>query len=289
LATVPVVAKASESDDAFAHAFKHALDQSDYAVGQCCQVVTFGGENTELLSALIESTEVVSVYGSDQTVAAVRALLPPSVRLIAHGHGLGAIYIPKAALSNQDAITETIRNIALDVAAYDQRGCLSPHAVLVEPGGAIDALRFAERLAFEGLEALERTLPRGRLPLEASAAQLQWRAVAAVRGHLFQTDRFAASFEASAELRPSPGYRNIGVYECLGVSELNERLRPFALHLKALAIAGDSDARRQTANTLKPPLVPRVCQVGQMQIPPFDALADGLDPLSGLVRWIEIT
>lgn len=285
---VPVVAKASEADDVFPRFFKAALDHVDSVLGACCEVVTFSGGRAELLDALVGPAEVVAVYGSNQTVASVKSRLPGHVRFVAHGHGLGAIYVSSAALSREGDIHQTIQRVALDVAAYDQRGCLSPHFILVQPGSAIEGEGFARRLADEGLEGLQKRLPRGVLPIEAAAEQLQWRGVAAARGRLFQGEACAVSYEAEKGLRPSPGFRNISVYDCENLDALGERLQVFGVQLKALGIAGDRVERSLAARAMRPPLAPHITEVGVMQTPYFDVLADGEDPSYGLVRWIEV-
>jgi hypothetical protein len=69
---------------------------------------------------------------------------------------------------------------------------------------------------------------------------------------------------------------------------LCERLAPLGAHLKALGVAGPIDARRGLAAMLPAPLAPLVSNVGAMQTPPVDALSDGIDPFSGLLRWIDV-
>src|SRR5205085_413463 len=54
------------------------------------------------------------------------------------------------------------RRAALDVAMYDQQGCLSPHLFYVETGGAVSARNFAGLLANE-LETLSIKIPRGKI------------------------------------------------------------------------------------------------------------------------------
>ena len=58
-----------------------------------------------------------------------------------------------------------VKRAAADVTAWNQCGCLSPHVIYVEEGGAVNGETFADLLARE-LEALEATHPRG--PLSAS-------------------------------------------------------------------------------------------------------------------------
>ncbi len=55
-----------------------------------------------------------------------------------------------------------------DIVAWNQLGCLSPHVIYVEHGGALGAEQFAEMLAQE-LAKREESEPRGELPTESAA------------------------------------------------------------------------------------------------------------------------
>jgi hypothetical protein len=288
LAGTPVVLKASSHDDAFPRWLERALLQTNAAVGQAVGVVTFAGGDEALEDALFAGADVVSVYGSDATVQSIRARLPATTRLVAHGHGLGVAYVPAAALGSEAEARAVAEAVALDVAAFDQRGCLSPHGIFVERGGAIDGLGLSRLLAGGPLDALERSLPRGPLPVDAGAAQVQWRGVAAARGVLFERDGYAVSHEGDAALRVSPGWRNVGVYGLAGFAAFVERLRPLGVHLKAVGVAGDAEARRALARALPPPLAPRVSQVGTMQTPPLGSLSDGEPPWVGVTRFVQV-
>ncbi len=288
LAGAPVLAKASSADDVLPRYLKTALDQTDPLVGACYEVLTAGRQDTGVHAALFESAEVVSLYGADATVSEVRRQLPPTARLIAHGHGLGAVVLPASTMSQPERAVTVAERVALDVAAYDQRGCLSPHVVLVQKGAGVDARALARLLAERGLAPLQKSLPRGSLPEDAAAEQMQWRGVAVARGELHEGEAFSTSYEGDLPLRPSPGYRNVGVYDCQNLSSAAQALQPFGVHLKALGVAGGIEVQREMARALLPPLAPCVGDVGCMQTPPLDALADGRQPLAGLLRWIEV-
>jgi hypothetical protein len=110
----------------------------------------------------------VHAYGRDETIAAIRARLPPDVRLRAHGAGFGVAVIAG------DALDDTAARLADDVVAFDQKGCLSPRVAFVVGGedgrpAARRAQVFAERLA-RALDALGVSVPRGRLEAEERAA-----------------------------------------------------------------------------------------------------------------------
>jgi hypothetical protein len=138
------------------------------------------------------------------------------------------------------------------------------------------------------LQPLASTLPRGSIPKTGAVDQMQWRAVARIRGRLYEEKTFAVSYEGGEPLRPSPGFRNVSVYDYHDPDSLSERLSAFAVHLKALGVAGTTSDRARVARALKPPLAPRISDVGTMQTPPFDAMADGQSDLGQLVRWIVI-
>jgi hypothetical protein len=271
-----VLAKASSADDVLPRQLKLALDSVDPVVGRACEVVTFGREADDLHAALLRGVDVLSAYGSDHTIAALAARVPPACRVIAHGHGLGVTFIAREALASEHAVRMIAGRAAIDIAAYDQRGCLSPHAVFVQAGGAADARRFA-RVLGEALQGIEREWPRGELSAAAMAGQLQWRGVAAAIGVLHKGDTWAVSYEERGPLRVSPGYRNVTVYDCDSGAALAARLARLGARLKALGVAGAA-ARGELAE-----YAPYVCAVGAMQTPPLDAPLDGLHALAGYI------
>ena len=280
----PVLAKASRSDDALARLLEAALAESDPELAPAYRVVTFDGEDEALSTALFEQADAVSVYGSDGTVNAVRAQLGATVSFVGHGHGLGAAFVARPALSSRDAARTAARALALDVAAYDQRGCLSPHVAWVEGGGEVSPEGFAE-LVHEELALLRTTLPRGPLPPALAGAQLGWRGVGAIRGRLFEGDGFAVSYEERGPLRVSPGHRNLQVLAISGLDALAGKLAPLGVHLKCLGVAGVAPSA--VLARLPARVAPRICPLGTMQRPPIDALHDGVAAWEGLLRWAD--
>lgn len=281
----PVLAKASSEDDALARLLATALERSDAELARAYGVVTFGSDHEQLSAALFEQADAVSVYGSDATLNAVRAQVGATVSFIGHGHGLGAAIVARNALELEPTARLVARRFAFDVAAYDQRGCMSPHVAWVQQGGAVSPERFAELLAAE-LEQLRTTLPRGSLPRGTASAQLSWRGVSSIRGRLLEGDGYAVAYEEGGALRVSPGYRNVQVISVASTHELSTKLAPLGVHLKALGHAGIG--ADELLALMPPRLAPRLCAIGQMQLPPVDALQDGIAPWDGLLRWAEL-
>lgn len=282
----PVLAKVSSKDDILPRYLKAALDRANPVLGSCLEVIRFRGGDKKRQEALFRGAEVVSLYGGDDTVNAIRKTIPPYTRLLVHGHGLGAIAIPASSILNEEAAVDIATRVSLDVAAYDQRGCLSPHVVCVEQNSVVSGAEFARLLAYRGMNSITPCLPRGNVPGTGLANQMQWRAVARVRGRLYEEKTFAVSYEGREPLRPSPGFRNVGVYDYDDLDSLSKRLLVFATHLKALGVSGTKSERARVARALQPPLAPRISDVGAMQTPVFEALADGQCDLNQLLRWI---
>ena len=286
----PVLAKASSGDDTLARLLEAALAESDPELGDAYRSITYPAEHESLNAALFEQADAVAVYGSDRTVNTLRAQLGATVSFLAHGHGLGAAYIARDALHARDAAQLAARGLALDVAAYDQRGCLSPHVAWVERGGLVSPEHFAELVHAE-LSLLATTLPRGTLPLDSASAQVSWRGIGAMRGTLLEGSGFAVSYEDSGPLRVSPGYRNLQVIALDDADQLTTKLAPLGVHLKCLGFAATpataEELRVRLLRLLPARVAPRVCRVGEMQCPPVHALHDGLPAWEGLLRWTD--
>jgi hypothetical protein len=283
LVGVPVFAKASAREAVFPGLLGRALAATDPELGASLDVITAEG-HSPVVDAILDQADVVSVYGSDATTEAVRARAPASVPVIALGHGLGLDYID-ALPADGPAMDALARAIAVDVAAYDQRGCLSPHAAFVR-GDAGDAARLADALP-RALGELARERPRGALETFAAATQIQWRGVAAARGRLLEGNGFSVSDEGAQALRLGPGYRNVAIHTAASLEAFAARVAPLGVHLKALGFHGGAPALEALARALPAPLAPRISPVGAMQTPPFDALADGALPYAGLLRFLE--
>ena len=229
---------------------------------------------------MLNAVFALSVYGSDSTIDAFRSKLPSQIPIFEHGHGFGAAYLGEKSLSDERKARTFARRFALDIAAYDQRGCLSPHAIFVQESAAVNPVDFTNLLV-EELSALSDSLPRGILPLDAGAAQIQWRGVALSEGILKSGHDFAVACPDNGHFRPSPGFRNVQVLPCKNIQTCVDTLSPFGDHLKAFGSDLTNNAKA-IASILPSALRPSLSEIGSMQTPPLDARADGEHPWSWL-------
>jgi acyl-CoA reductase-like NAD-dependent aldehyde dehydrogenase len=288
LAGANVIAKAASADDALPRALKRALEHTDREVAERLQIVSFAREDTAASDALLAHADAVSAYGDDATLRALARAARPGCSFIPHGHGISLAYVARSQLMAATSARDAADRLALDVAAYDQRGCLSPQFAFVESGGAIEPRAFAELLARVSLPLVAELLPAGALDTSAQAARLQWQAVAAARGELYQAPSHAVSFEGELAPRPSPGGRLLSIYTSADSAALPAQLARFGAHLKCMGVAGSVLTRAQLAASLREIAPLDVCRMGEMQTPSFDAYADGQPPFAGLFTFQDV-
>ncbi|MCB9601631.1 MAG: hypothetical protein H6724_12205 [Sandaracinus sp.] len=268
---VPVLARTSSREASLAEAFVRSLPPPYDAA---CAITSFARDDDASWEAFFRHADATHVYGSDETLEAIRARTPIGTRFVGHGHGLGV------AIVRADADAAVASALALDVAAYDQRGCLSPQEVLVV-GTPRAGEAFAERLA-DALGAVEATLPRGPLPSEVAAASRRWQDVALATGELFARPTAAVAFDPSGMLPFGPGHRHV-VVRVLREEDVSRHLATYGRHLKALGLGPSVPPA-----WIPPEVVPRVSPIGTMQTPPMDAPLDGLPPSEGYLAFVGL-
>lgn len=273
------LARPASEEPVFAELFARSVAEEDALLGRCLHVERWGYAETWPY----ERAGAVMVYGSDQSVEAVRSLVPTGVRFVGHGHKISF-----AVVAREAANAETARRLAFDVAMYDQQGCVSPHMAFVERGGALAPGEFA-RACGEALAALQAEMPRAALgQAEALAlrtvrdeAEFAADAVYGSAGDLAWTvvHRETAAFE------PSPLNRLLRTY---GVDDLAEVVAPYGGYLQTVGFAGPAERGTTLAESLGALGVSRVCPVGRAQMPGALWRHDGRMTAGELVRWTEI-
>ncbi|HME70867.1 MAG TPA: acyl-CoA reductase [Myxococcota bacterium] len=289
----PVLVRISSGDPVTARVVASSISEVDPRLGECVEVVQFRAGDLGALDAFL-SAECVVASGSDATISAIAARIRPPRRLVAYGHRASVAVLGPGALTSS-ALPETCQRLALDVALWDQLGCLSPLAVYVIAAdcSAIDDL--AEGLA-SALAQAEPRLPRGRIPIAAAAAFARARAeaevrVAAGRGvgvYGSPRDRWCVVREDTEELREAPLYRFVRIHPLADLAGLSAALGALAPHLAAVAIDGFGADSRSAAQRVAGLGASRVCAPGRMQAPPLGWHHDGQGILTPLCRFSDL-
>jgi hypothetical protein len=202
------------------------------------------------------------VYGRDSTIAAVRCAARAGAAVLGHGAGLGVVILTGAA-----DIDGSAARIALDVVAFDQRGCLSPRLVLVE-GDVARGVRVAESLHRE-LSGWGLRVPRGHLEPHERAQARQWTDTVSFAGRNWEGADHVVGLGPAGETPavPPPG-RHVHVADLATLEHAAALLAPISRFVVAVGTDDSAGVRR-----IAPPHA-RLSQVGRMQRPPLDGPVD---------------
>ncbi|MGD1086845.1 MAG: acyl-CoA reductase [Verrucomicrobiota bacterium] len=274
--------------------FAHSLYEAEAKLGACLEVAEWKGGTESLESALFAEADCVTATGGDETLAAIQKTLPPRVRFLGYGTRVSFGFVAKEALAGRHP--ETIaQRAAQDVAAWNQLGCLSPHVIYVEEGGAVGAEGFADLLA-RHLEGLEKTHPRGSLTTHQAAHIAARRSCYEVRAANSLETKMWASSESTAwtvVLETDPRFQisclNRFVY-IKAVKDENEALHgaePVRENISTVGLAGSGPRAAQLAQRFAHWGARRICPLGEMQKPPLGWRHDGRPALGDLLTWTE--
>jgi hypothetical protein len=209
----------------------------------------------------VEAGEI-HVYGRDASIAAVRARARPSVAVRAHGPGMGAAFVSRGA-----HLADAAAGVAVDVIAFDQRGCSSPRVVLVEGDDARGGA-FAEAL-HESLSSWGARVPRGALRPEEVAAAARWQDALAFAGRIFDGAQHVVALGPSGGgLAVPPDGRHVLVVAAPSREAGATRLAPLAPFLVAVG----TDVPAEIGSLA--PAHARISELGAMQRPPLDGPID---------------
>lgn len=223
----------------------------------------------------------IIAIGSDASITAIHQKALPQQIFIPHGHKLSIGIV-------HDDFKKAAQLAARDISLYDQRGCLSLHAIYA----AGDSRSFADLLAQEMERFCQENPPE---PINLSEA-------GAVR-NLRETIRFCAANDPSTQLWESQDSLDWSVVHessatlklsclnrCVYVKPLppiidSQILGPEAQHLSTIAIHPFSIT---AATALTDLTAHRICPLGSSQQPSLFWHHDGFAPLASLVKWTDL-
>ncbi len=287
----PVLAKSASRDPVTPRLLARSLAETDAELAQCLEIVDIPGADAERTGALLEADCVVAT-GSDETISAVRARVQPDRRLVVRGHRVSVAAL--GAASNGDAALEDVAaRLALDVALWDQLGCLSPIAVYVVGEDAADQVAAALARA---LAAAERRWPRGTIDAAAAAAIAHERADAELRRaagrrvalHASEASLWTVIREDGSEPRPAPLHRFVRVLPVRDATALPAALAPLAAHLAGIAIEGFGPHTGGLERELADLGASRICAPGRLQAPPLAWSHGGEGVLIPIARFTDL-
>jgi hypothetical protein len=269
LAGVPSLVKTARREPFLAALIAASLAAESDALGGALAVAHWPGGDAELDAAALAAADVVLAYGRAETLARVAAHRPR--RLLRFGPRVSVGLVAREAVT-----ATTAEQAALQVALFDQQGCLSPQLLLIEETDRATTERFTGALA-GALARLDAALPRAPLSLaEAARAwrfleRARWREQEGVpvRVHAGPEGRFSVVCDRSGEPGASPLNRHLVVVPVGGLGDAAEPLGRLRGLVEALGYAGPARRGVEAARVAAACGASRLCPLERLQAPPF--------------------
>ncbi len=239
------------------------------------RAMRWSGGDPDFESKVFPQVQHIVVFGDDATVEDVKRRAPHGTTLKGYGSAYSVGFV-----SSQNDMGAAADAAALDVALFDQRGCLSPQTIYVE-GDEARAILFSHALA-GALGRVGLALPRAR-PGEAEKAavaefvrRLRVRALPP-KTHALETVLIGPDiggvpeYVVGAEPYSSPvcaGFGRIVVVKpCRDAAQAAGAAKTLGRRLDSVGIAGQIAQASRAA--LGDSGATRICTLGEMQRPPF--------------------
>ena len=274
--------------------FAHSLYEADPKLASCLELAEWRGGEPALEESLFAEADCVTATGSDETLASIQQRLPRRARFLGYGHRVSFGYVAHGVLSGL-GMKKLVARATDDVIAWNQLGCLSPHLIYVETGGAISGEQFAEELSGD-LMRREAEEPRGDLPVAAAATISGRRDVYRIRAAASAETRLWCSegstawtvvYEADARFQLSCLHRFVYVKSVANLAEALRQAECVRGQVSTVGLAASDDQAQSLATELARWGVTRVCPLGQMQNPPLTWRHDGRPALGDLITWTD--
>lgn len=295
LVGAPTLLKPGAGDRVLPELLARALQAESEALARGLAVVGWrGGEGGELERSALRRADRVVVYGGEEAVAAARALTGPLTPVVVYGPRVSFGLVLADATSADGVLDDA----AAAVSAYEQRGCVSPHLVWVQPGGTRSPKAWAEALA-SALAHHAGTMPSASAPVHemrvlreaaefraaAGGGDRVWGGPGAGWMVLFEDE---VKGQPLRPFEPSCLGRTVRVRPLPDPAELASLLAPVRHLIQSAAVEGAEPGRTTTALLLAQAGVTRVTTFRDQPWPPSWWRHDGQGPLAALVQWVTL-
>lgn len=291
LCRAPVLLKTSRGEPHVARYFLRALRTIDAKLARAIAVLTWPGGDDTLDARAVANASFVTIYGSDASVDALMQRCRFPTRFLGYGHRVSfGILGPLQRGLGPAGLTRLCQDIALDVAAYDQRGCFSPHCLFVSTQVPWTLEEIAHMLVDHAFPHVAATIPRGRVDDATLAAVQQARGVADFTGSAFTTATRDATVlvHRDTSFHASPGARTLHLVPYASDAELIDALAGLRGVVSTVGIHHAAPGRTELIDALGRLGARRITRLGRMQRPILQRHHDGRPRLGDWVEWTDV-
>lgn len=289
--------RVSRNEPVFLSLYAQTLYELDPDIASCIAVIYWDHQDQPAEQAFLKAINHLVAYGGTAQIDRLCARKPPSLETTWHGHKIGLSYITRQALT-RDAVEDMARKVSYDFSIFDGQACLCPQVCLVEKGGEISPMEFAEHCARQmrgwGLE-----LPAGQHGISEASGLYHLRELYIMRECMGEAVSvidapedlsYMVILEESAQFEPSPGGRFLKIAPVADFTEAELYMKPARSFLQNVALAvpyNDLPAFRALSSRFAALGASRIVPPGIMGTPSMIWHHDGMACLGRLVRWCD--
>ncbi len=276
------IVKVGQTPQRLLSLFIQALHEVDSQLAQSIALIPWSDEAIETTQQAFSVSDLVMIYGSEQTVKVLRPLIPLKTKTIIYGPRVSFGVVTREKVTRKVAYAA-----ALDIALYDQKGCLSPHTYYIE-GPSDRSIVFSQWVA-AGLEAIP--LPKGPISIEEAAAIQQLRGSMPLKGGKVFASKGSVDWTVLYDPDPSftfsPLSRTIFIKPIPDLLDLPRYIGPIQSHIQAIGIAASKSRATKLFEMIGALGASRICPIGKMQKPPLNWHHEGRFRILDLLRFVD--
>ena len=290
------ILKMSSADPIFPMIFAGILKEQDYRgiLARSFALVPFRGGDKEVEAVVKERSDVLIVYGGEETVKAYREGTGFHTRIIEYGPKY-SLAIIDASMLEADNMQHTADALARDFTMWEQSACSSPHAVFVDHPEK--ARLFAHALA-QGLAQWARKIPHGTIPDNEAVEILRTRELARVDEALGEAELIIPAvdnqdwtviLQHNCTFKVSPHHRT--AYVIVSPDHFTatlDALRDYGKFIQSIALLMPTAAKLRMSDRLAAIGADRITDMGMMARRKHGTPHDGTRGTSEMVRWVSV-
>lgn len=291
--------KPPSEEPVFTTLYTKTIEELDPQLANTIAVLPYESKQTELNEYLFSQSDIVRATGSE---LARRNLIKLSKKhntpVAGHWHKLSFITIAREYLNKQ--AREIAELVSLDVSAWDQQGCFSPHEIFVEKGGMVSPKEFAKLLAEEmavTAEILPKGSKSGKMQVLDGFHQYFKKKQMGEPVEIYQSpskDWLVIYDGISKDFEPSPLFRVIRIRPVNDILDVADIIRPLGKFLQTSGIAIPNNRILPFANAIGEAGVTNIRAISSMTLQKAWEPWDGRFPLQELfeldnIRWVSIS
>jgi hypothetical protein len=271
------ILKLPAEEGGFSVSLLRELIRIEPALTEYIYVFDYSSKDIVHMQKLVDVADAVVIWGGDQAVSSLRAMVPANVRLIEWGHKVSFAYVTKEGMGKQTLL----RGIAENIAQTSQLLCSSVQGIYVDTQNMAIVHDFCEEF-LPVLDDVLETQPLNMGPgirsqrayaLRNAALETLYDGSVIYRGKYGSLQAFSDTV-----LEPSIQFGNAWVRP-LPKERITAVLRPYKSFLQTVGLAcGEAERPRLEESFLRTGVV-RVCPPGRMSFSYAGAPHDGEYPL----------